>query len=171
MSHISSNWWEKKVPGPAKGSPLYHVADLGFYALVKHISMKRPQDVVAKGGVRGTPVHAALYRRHVQICQHLLPLCVSKDVRDDSGQTPLHVAASNALLEVTRMTIELGADVNARDNNGRTPLHQAVDTSQLLEKRKMEIVQLLLDNGANIAARNNDHVTILHTVGILGCYL
>jgi ankyrin repeat protein len=163
ISHISSSWWAEKHSGSTKGSPLYHVADLGFYALVQYITMKRPQDVIARGGVRGTPVHAALYRRHVQICQYLLPRCVGKDVRDTSGQTPLHVAASNALLEVTRMTIELGADIDARDNNGWTPLHQAVDTSQLLEKRKIEIVQLLLDHGANIAARtNNDHVTVLH---------
>jgi hypothetical protein len=166
ISHISSSWWAERDSGSAKGSPLYHVADLGFYALVQHITMKRPQDVITRGGIRGTPVHAALYR-HVQICQHLLPRCVGKDVRDASGQTPLHVAASNALFEVTRMTIELGADINVRDNNGWTPLHQAVDMSQL-QKKKMEVVQLLLDHGANIAARNNDHVTALHLAGKSG---
>jgi hypothetical protein len=156
ISHISSSWWAEEDSGAAKGSPLYHVVDLGFYALVQHITLKRPQDVIARGGVRGAPVHAALYRRHVQICQHLLPHCVGKDVRDASGQTPL---ASNARLEVTRMTVELGADINARDNNGWTPLHQAVDTSQLMDKRKMEVVQLLLDHGANIAAKQGTTVT------------
>jgi hypothetical protein len=34
-----------------------------------------------------------------------------------------------------------------------TPLHQAIDTSQLLENRKMEIVQLLLDHGGCYSAQ------------------
>jgi len=108
--------------------------------------MRRPQDVFTSGGVHGTPVHAVFHRRHLRVCQLLLPYCIIKDVWDASSQTPLHMAASNALLEATRITFELGADINAYDNNGWTPLHQAVDTSQLLEKRKMEIVQLLLDH-------------------------
>ena len=63
-------------------------------------------------------------RRHVKVCQLLLPHCVGVDVRDSDGQTPLHVAACNAHPEITRMIIEQGADVNARDNNGWTPLYQ-----------------------------------------------
>jgi ankyrin repeat protein len=118
MSHISSSWWAEKNSGGLRGSPLYHVADLGFYGQVQHLTSRRPQDVLAKGGVHGTPVHAALHRRHGRVCQLLLPHCVGKDVRDSGGQTPLHVAASNALLEDTRVIIELGADINARITTG-----------------------------------------------------
>ena len=60
MSLISSSWWEEKDSGRPKASPLYYVADLGISCLVQHLILKRPQDVIVKGGVHGTPLHAAL---------------------------------------------------------------------------------------------------------------
>ena len=168
MSLISSSWWAEKDSGRLKASPLYHVADLGFSALVQHLVSKRPQDVTAKGGVRGTPLHAALHRRHVQVCQLLLPHCVGVDVRDPDGQTPLHMAVCNALPEVARMIIEQGADVNARDNNDWTPLHQAIDAFPLLNDKKLEIMGLLLEHGADPEAKNNNHNTPLHLTACNG---
>lgn len=161
MSLISSSWWADKDSGRLEASPLYHVADLGFSGLVQYLISKRPQDVTAKGGVHGTPVHAALHWRNVQVCQLLLPHCISVDVRDSNGQTPLHVAACNALPEIAQMIIEQGTDVNAQDNNGWTPLHQTVDTYPVSNDRKLDIMRLLLDHGADREARNSDHDTPL----------
>ena len=163
MSLISSSWWEEKDSRRPKASPLYYVADLGFSCLVQHLILKRPQDVIVKGGVHGTPLHAALQRRHVQAYQLLLPHCVDMDVRDSDGQTLLHVAACNALPEVARMLIDQGADVNARDNNDWTPIHQVIETSPLLNDKKLDIMRLLLERGANVEARDKKrYMTPLH---------
>ena len=168
MSLISSAWRAEKDSRRPKASPLYHIADLGFSGLVQHLILKRPQDVIVKGGVHGTPVHAALHRRHVQVCQLLLPHCAGVDVRDFDGQTPLHVAACNALPEVALMIIEQGMDVNARDNNNRTPLHRVIDTYPLFNDRKPDIMRLLLDHGADREAKNNNHNTPLYLAACNG---
>ena len=138
MSHISSSWWEEKDSGQPITSPLYHVADLGFCGLVRHLILKRPQDVMLVRGIRGTPVHAALHRRHVKVVQLLLSHCKDMDIRDADGQTPLHMAASNGLLDATRMVIDHGVDISARDTNGWTPLHQAVDTYSLANDKTLD---------------------------------
>ena len=161
ISHISSSWWAEKESGP-KASPLYHVADLGFCGLVQHLILKRPQDVMLMGGAHGTPLHAALRRRHLKAFQLLLSYSVGMDVRDFDGQTPLHVAVTNALVEGTRMIIEQSVDVNAQDNNGRTPLHQTIDTYPLVNEKKLEIMRLLLEHGANVGAQDNELLTPLH---------
>ena len=140
MSLISPSWWEEKDSGRPKASPLYYVADLGFPGPVQHLISKRPQDVQVKGGVHGTPLHAALHRRRVQACQLLLPHCVDVDIRDSDSRTALHVAACNGLVEVARTIIDRGADVNARDSNNWTPLHRAIDTSPLFNDRKLDII-------------------------------
>ena len=168
MSLISSSWWAEKDSVRSKASPLYHVADLGCSALVQHLISKRPQDATVNGGVHGTPVHAALHRRHVRVCELLLPHCVGVDVRDSDGQTPLHVAACNALPEVAKMIIEQGGDVNARDNTYWTPLHQAIDVYPLLDDRKLEIMGLLLDHGADLEAKNNNYNTPLYLAACNG---
>ena len=168
MSLISSSWWVEKDSGRLKASPLYHVADLGFSALVQHLISKRPQDVTVQGGIRGTPLHAALHRRRVKVCQLLLPHCVGVDVRDSDGQAPLHMAVCNALPEVARMIIEQGGDVNAQDNNEWTPLHQAIDAYPLFNEKKLEIMGLLLDHGADPEAKNSNHNTLLHLAACNG---
>ena len=60
MSHISSSWWAERYSGTFNASPLYHVADLGFRSLVQHLVSERSQDVNIRGGIYGTPMHAAL---------------------------------------------------------------------------------------------------------------
>jgi ankyrin repeat protein len=135
MSHISSSWWAEKFSGQLKASPLYHVVDLGFCGLAQHLVLKRPQDVVIRGGIHGTPMHAALRRRHAQVCQLLLPYCIDLEIRDTNGETPLHVAVANGLLEVVQLIIGRGADINARDDNGWTPLHQIIHSSMAVTWR------------------------------------
>lgn len=79
-----------------------------------------------ESSVHGTPVHAALHRRHVKVFQLLLQHCVGVDVRDLDGQTQLHVAISNALLELSNdedlaimwLLLDHGADREAMDASG-----------------------------------------------------
>ena len=160
ISRISSSWWAERNSGRSRASPLYHVAQLGFYGMVQHLLLKRPQDIMAMGGVHGTPVHAALHRRHLKVFELLLSYGVGLDIRDFDGQTPLHLAATNALVEVARKLIEQRVNINARDNNGWTPLHQIIDVYP--PKKKLEIMGLLLEHGADVSAQDNDLLTPLH---------
>jgi ankyrin repeat protein len=160
MSHISSSWWAEKYSGLCDASPLYHIADLGFCGLVQHLVLKRPQNVIVRRGIHGTPMHAALRRRHVQVCELLLPY-VDLDIRDSNGQMPLHVAVGNGLLEVVQLIIGQGANINAQDNNGWTPLHQIINTSPEFNDENLDIMRVLLDNSADVEASDNDHTTPL----------
>ena len=158
MSYISSSWWSKKHSGLSKASPLYHVAELGFRGLVRYLVLKRPQDVIVRGGVHGTPMHAALCRRHFQVFELLLPRCMDPDIRDSSGQTLLHVAVVTGLVEVVQLIIGRGADVNAEDSDGWPPLHRIINTMPQFDDRN-------LDHNSEVEAKDNEHVTPLFYAG------
>jgi ankyrin repeat protein len=143
-------------------SPLYHLAGLGYHGLVHHLLSRRPQDTIVRSGILGLSAHAALNQRHIQVCQLLLPHCISVDVRNSDGQTPLHVAARHGHLEAARMIIGQGADMNARDNNGWTPLQEATFRGYF------DVTQLLLEHGASVHARNKDGWTPLHEASRYG---
>ena len=160
ISHISASWWAEKDSERSRASPLYYVTELGFYGLVQHLLLKRPQDMMTMGGVYGTPVHAALRLQHLRMFELFVSYGISLDVRDFDGQTPLHLAATNTLVEGARIIIRQKVDINARDNNGWTPLHQIIDVYPL--EKKLEIMRLLLEHGADVGARNNDFLTPLH---------
>jgi len=81
MSYLRSSRMEEKGLEELEVSPLYYVAEFGLPCLAQRLLLKRPQDAVARAGPKGTPVHVALHRRHVKVCQLLLPHCIGKDVR------------------------------------------------------------------------------------------
>ncbi|KAH9977500.1 hypothetical protein BJV74DRAFT_153162 [Russula compacta] len=94
--HFAAWLWAREILDwgqPPKAIPLYHVAEFGFCNLVQHLISRRPEDVVAKGGDLGTPLHVATDRGHIDVLRLLLGQCVDVDVWDPNGRTPLHLAA------------------------------------------------------------------------------
>jgi hypothetical protein len=127
--------------------PVYYASRLGLYCLVEYLIAKHPEDLHAKGGRRGTPLHVAAARGHVDIVSLLLkylPVELGSTVKD---RTPLHNAAMAGQVEVGRHLLDHGADVNAREDGDWTPLHLAVFNGEF------EFMRLLLNRGANIRAR------------------
>jgi len=69
--------------------PLYHAVLCGLRDLAERLLDAHPQDVIARGGVHETPLHAAVDRGHLGIFLLLLDRGASIESRDSQRQTPL----------------------------------------------------------------------------------
>jgi hypothetical protein len=127
-------------------STLYYAALCGFTNLVKHLIVKRPEDVDAIGGYYRTPFVAALAGRHFQLAQVLHRAGSSVDPRGANMISPLHSAAYFGNAEMVQVLLDYGIDVNVRDESSRTPLSYALDG---YSNDRAIVVRLLLDRGAD----------------------
>ena len=158
-------WVPEELP---EVPPLYYVAYIGFRGMVDYLISKRPEDQSARGKL-GTPLHAALYRKHADVALLLLENCVDVDVRGAGNDTPLHLAADGGLVDVTRILLERHADIEARDSSGRTPLHRSTDDQPWAsDDARLGPACLLLEHGADVDARDNNHSTPLHEASYSG---
>ena len=136
--------------GPEKPEavPLYYAVMLGFRELAKHLIVKHPEHVNARGGREGNPMHVAARAGHVSILALLLEHGANVDDRDLT-YTPLHQASFYGALESGRCLLDHGADINARDYDGWTPLLLAAYQGHV------ELVGMLLKRGAEINPHDN----------------
>ena len=82
--------YDGEEPDPEPGArPLYYAAMCGFDELVEHLTLKYPQYTSARGGRRGTALHAASSAGRLQIVRSLLRHGVDVDVRGNRNGTPL----------------------------------------------------------------------------------
>jgi ankyrin repeat protein len=105
--------------------PLYYAALFGFLELAKHLVVKYPRHVNARGGPYMTPLVAALAGGHFQTADLIFDNDAELDVRNDYRRTPLMDASRTGHLEVTQWLISRGADPNVQEEFGRTALHFA----------------------------------------------
>ena len=103
-----------------------------------------------------TPLHIAVSKGHLDMCQMLLDHKADVRAQDNKGNTPLHFAASEDHFEVAHMLLEHKANVNAMDKEGSTPLQLA------FEGWRADIVRLLLNHGAEAKVNGKCGNTLLH---------
>ena len=142
--------------------PLYYAALCGFRDTAEHLVNAHPQDVNALGGMRVTPLYAALEMGHLCVAMLLVERGADMESRDYLSRAPLHIASYHGYTEVVTLLIDHGADLNAEEFYGETPLHRA------LEKDHDEIVRLLLDHGADANHPDNHGRTPLHQESLRG---
>ena len=129
----------------------------GFYDVAKHLVVKHPEHVNARGGRMVSPLGAALYGRHTPVAELLYEHGADVRVRANGGWTLLHLESMAVVVDTVRWLLNHGADTNAQINNGGwTPLHLAVWNGRL------EIVQMLLKHHADIHAQNSRGEVALH---------
>ena len=138
------------------GTPLYYASFYGFYGLAKHLAVKHPEHVNARGGRLVSPLWAALYRKHFEVAELLHEHGADVNVRGSYEATLLHVASRDELGDTARWLLNHGADANAQIDDAWTPLHLATWNKHL------EIVQMLLEHNADIHARNDSGDVALH---------
>jgi len=172
--HFAAWLWVRKgdfdePPKRPEATPLYHVSEFGFRAMVDYLIPKRPEDLTVRGHY-GTPLHAALCSGHTDVALLLLRHCVDVDVRGIDDRTPLHMAVDRGLLEVTRILIERGASINARDSSDRTPLHPTFSVRPgTFDDTYFDVMRYLLEHGADVGAQaNTEHPTPLHLASYYG---
>jgi ankyrin repeat protein len=148
-------------PARPRAVPLYYAALYGFLDLAERLLETHPQHLHARGGDRGTPLHAAADKGHVDIVFLLLDRGVDVESQDSQGRTALYIASESGRTEVVRSLIDRGANLNAEARTsfrvGWTPLHAASARGLL------KIVRVLLEHGANVDARSENGLTPLHS--------
>jgi ankyrin repeat protein len=147
-------------PSQLKTAPLYYAGLFGFHDLAKRLLEKHPEDINARGGYHGTPLHASASAGHVDVSALLIDHLPDVDIRGIWNQTPLHRAARQGHLEIGRRLLGRGANVNAQDESGWTPLHSAAIHGQV------EFARMLLDHKAAVNVANKYGMRPLHLASV-----
>jgi hypothetical protein len=172
---------------------LYYASFCGFSGLANYIICTHGEDVNANSGYRGTPLHAASYKGHIDVVRVLLDH--GTNVNSTDKGTPLYSAYCGGHLEIMRLLLEHGADMDVSQGLHEYMLHYAsqfeqADIIHLLLRYNADVnarnfldwtplhqalfyerakaVQLLLDHGADVNALSKGHNTPLHVALLKG---
>ena len=138
------------------GAPLYYASFYGFYDLAKHLAVKHPEHVDARGGRLVSPLAAALYGGHFEVAELLHEHGADVNVRGKREWMLLHVVSRSGPDDTARWLLNHGAVANVQPDIGWTPLHLAT------WNKRFELVQMLLEHKADIHAQNNRGEIVLH---------
>jgi ankyrin repeat protein len=152
------------APAAPRGKSLYYASLCGFYDLAKHLVVKHPEHVNARGGRMASPLGAALYGKHLQVAELLYEHGADVRVRGNEEWTLLHFASWDGLVDTVGWLLNHGADANVRGQGDGyfeswTPLHVAA------WHKNPEIVQMLLEHHADINAQDSMGKVALHLAG------
>jgi ankyrin repeat protein len=154
--------WDMSMPNSLnlpRAEPLYYAAQCGFYDLAKHLIAKHPEQVNAKGGLKVTPLAAAVYGNHLQVAELLHQHGADVNVRSGYyNGTLLHAAVVGRPVDTVLWLLNHGTDVNASNEARSTPLHWAASNGL------HEIVRVLLLHNADIHAKAAKGEVSLHLV-------
>src|SRR6266702_1356901 len=131
-------------PTEPETTPLYYAVLCGFRGLVEHLLSIRPEDINPNGGYYGTPLHAALSRRPIDISLLLLQHGADINALDEDELSPLHDASRSGRGDIVQLLLEHHADVNLPNGDRETPLWLASCEGEL------EVARIFLQNGADV---------------------
>jgi ankyrin repeat protein len=166
LHDIDRHWIEPMStmhPTRPAAVPLYYASLCGFGGLVENLIAAKSKDIDSRGGRHTTPLHAAAFKRHLEVASLLLKNRAEPNSLDKMARTPLYKAIRlgqpvemESSLEIARLLVNSGADVNLSGNDGWTPLHAAAVSG------RRDITELLLESGAILDIGDKDGDTPLH---------
>ena len=128
--------------------------DMGGKLVHDYVNMTMEDVPMVSGLVKGgafldwqdasgdTPLHRAVYFKHIIISRILLQAGAKTNIRGHASASPLHVAAFTGCVEIVADLVTAGADMEPRVVGDFSPLHLAV------VKNRLNVVRLLLNAGA-----------------------
>ena len=96
-------------PGPPSATALYYAVSCGLIGPAKYLISTHGEDVNAKCGFHGSPLHAASGKGYLDAVSLLLDHGADVDMINPLEQTPLWCAYIGGHLEVMRLLLERGA--------------------------------------------------------------
>ena len=145
---VDKQWGRFLLGTTPRGGPLYYASLCGFYDLAKHLAVKHPEHVNARGGQILSPLGAAIYQNNLHVAELLHEHGADIHIRDRGGWLLLHSISVEGDVDRVRWLLDRGVDANAQTDYGWTPLHLAVLNQHL------EIVQMLLEHNVDIHTQN-----------------
>jgi ankyrin repeat protein len=193
---VDDVWFRSSVDAPPEHSlpprvtALYYAVLCGFSRLVTDYIITHGEDVNARCGNYGSPLHAASYHGHLEVALILLSHGADVNLGDDDDKSPLVAAYRGRSLDVMRLLLEHGAAADVEYDKHGCISHEAsrcgeADVVELLLGHKadlsargsknwtplywasmqghLDVIQLLLERGVDINTRSSDDWTPLHT--------
>ena len=153
-----------------EATALYYAAACGFSGVANYLIITHGENVHAKCGYRGSPLHAASYSGDLDVVRLLLAHGADINTTDRFKSTPLCSAYDGGHLDVMRLLLEHGADVDLGVDAFfmKGLLHLAS------ERDDVDTARLLLQHNADVNARDIQGYTPLHhasRAGIAGTAL
>ena len=149
-------------PPKLGASALYYAVLCGFGQLAKHLIVAHEEDVNVKCGYYGTPLHAALFTKHLDAASVLLDHGADVNLGDQDGRVPLVRTYDCQNLEAMRLLLECGANPDVQYGSFGFLLQHAS------YRGRSEVVQLLLLHNADVNGRCSRTWTPLHWASVGG---
>ena len=132
-----------ECPPWPQATTLYYAALCGFSGLINYLISTHAEDVNARCGRQGTPLHAASHKGQLDVTRSLLDHEVDVNMINAAKATPLCSAYAGGHVEVMRLLLDHGADADVSYTN-RPLLNGASSNGHV------EVVQLLLQNNVDV---------------------
>ena len=149
-------------PWHAEATALYYAALCGHRGLANYLISRFGEDVRAKCGFHGTPLHAASWNGHLGAVTLLLGHGADLNLPNEHGRTSLCEAYYGRHLEVMRALLDCGAAVDVPYDDYGLLIHDASYTGEA------EAVRLLLQHNADVNATSYQNYTPLHWASSVG---
>ena len=148
-------------PSPPEATRLYYAVSCGLIEAAKYL-ISDGEDVHAKCGVHGSPLHAASYKGHLDVVSLLVGHGADLNMANESDKTPLCEAYDGGHLKVMRLLLERGASPDTRYDMFGLLIHQASVRGQA------EVIGLLIEKKAHVNAAAYFNFTPLHYASSAG---
>ena len=143
-------------PSPPKATALYYAASCGPSGLMEYLIFTRGEDVNAKCGSHGSPLHAASGHGHLTAVSLLLDHGGDLNMTRNDGGTALCAAYDGQHLEVMRLLLDRGAAADVRYDSYGLLTHDASCHG------RVDVLRLLLQHHADVNATSSRNRTPLH---------
>src|SRR5216684_510015 len=149
-------------PKRPEATALYYAMLCGFSGLANYLILTHGEDVNANCGNRGSLLHAASYRGHLDAVRLLLTHGADVNATNKNERSPLCSAYDGRDLDVMRLLLEHGADADVYYNFLGLLLHDASFDG------RADVVHLLLQHNADVNAKTDSERTPLHEASWMG---
>lgn len=149
-------------PSPPEATTLYYAVSCGLTEPAKYLISTDGEDVNAKCGIRGSPLHAASHKGHLDAVSLLIDHGADVNMANESDNTPLCEAYDGSHLEVMRLLLERGASPDTRYDVFGLLAHQASIRGQA------EVIGLLMRHRAHVNPTAYFNFTLLHYASSAG---
>jgi len=109
LHSIPYHRWHGFREGGLPRGALYYASFYGLYDLAKHLLIKHPEHVNARGGPLVSPLGAALYRRYFEVAELLHEHGADVNVWGNGEWALLHVASRDGPVDTARWLLNHGA--------------------------------------------------------------
>ena len=138
-------------PSSPRGTALYYAALCGFSGVADYLIVTHGEDINAKSGSFGAPLHAASVFGHDEVVHLLLQHNVDVNITSRPLRwTSLLYASEEGHAKIVQLLLKHGADVNAVSTSGMTSLFLAS------RGRHPNVVRILLKHGADVHIRDKN---------------